>query len=171
MGNILNVGCENDKLVRNRGQMYKMKISGVKAQDKEQWLRMRIGLWPDVSKEIHEQEISAMLADKHFAIFVAQETDERLLGFIEVSLREDILEGCIRKQIGYIEGLYVEPKARGLGIGRLLVEAGEKWAFENGIKDMATDTEIDNNENQKAYIALGYREADRLVLYRKKLIK
>jgi aminoglycoside 6'-N-acetyltransferase I len=132
---------------------------------------MRIALWPDVSREIHEQEISAMLSDKHFAIFVASEEGERLHGFIEVSIREDILEGCIRKKIGYIEGLYVKPETRGLGIARLLVEAGEKWAFEHGIKDMASDTEIDNYGSQKAYIALGYKEADRLVLYRKKLTK
>lgn len=151
--------------------MYKVKIRVVKAQDKKQWLWMRMELWPNVSKEMHEKEISAMLADKNFVIFVARETDEKLLGFIEVSIREDILKGCIRRQIGYIEGLYVDPKARGSGIGRLLVEAGERWAFEHGIKDIATDTGIDNKESQKAYIALGYREVDRLILYRKKLTK
>ena len=146
-----------------------MMIRPVKPDDRQQWLRMRMALWPDVLVEIHEQEISAMLADNLFAIFVAQETDERLLGFLEVSLREDILEGCIRKQIGYIEGWYVMPKARGSGIGRSLVKAAEKWVLEHGVEDMATDTGIDNIGSQKAYLALGYREADRLILFRKKL--
>ena len=148
-----------------------MKIRLVEPQDKKQWLQMRMALWPDISEEIHEKEISAMLVDNHFAIFVAQNTDGKLLGFVEISLREDILEGCIRKQIGYIEGWYVEPEKRGSGIGRLLVENAEKWVLDQDIEDMASDTEIDNFESQKAHIALGYREADRLILYRKKLKK
>ena len=145
-----------------------MTIKVASEADKAEWLRLRMALWPDVSKEIHEREMDAMCSDsERFAVFVVPGPNDRLLGFLEVSIREIIDEGCIFKHIGYIEGWYVEPDWRRKGIGGELVKAAEEWASGKGVTEMGSDTGIEDIVSQKAHQALGYQEQDRLILYRK----
>lgn len=149
-----------------------MTIKMASEKHKTEWLRMRMALWPDVSKVIHEREMDAMISDsERFAVFIVPGPNDRLLGFVEVSIREIIDEGCIFKYIGYIEGWYVEPDWRGKGIGGELVKVAERWALGKGMTEMGSDTGMEHIESQKAHQALGFKEQDRLILYRKTLEK
>ncbi len=133
-----------------------------------QYIELRTALWPDGAEE-HEQEILWMLerADK-WALFVAEGSDRRLLGLLEVSLRE-YAEGASSAPVGYLEGWYVRPEWRGLGVGRALVEAGEAWVREQGCREMASDTQPENDASRFAHERLGYREVERLVCFLKEL--
>jgi aminoglycoside 6'-N-acetyltransferase I len=71
--------------------------------------------------------------------------------------------------VGYIEGWYVAPDLRGMGIGRRLVQAAEDWARSNGCREMASDCTLDNDLSLRAHLALGYEETERLVHFRKVL--
>ena len=127
-----------------------------------------MALWPDVSKEIHKKEIRAMLSDpERFITFIAYDSTNISTGFLEASIREVIDEGCIVKHIGYIEGWYIKPDYRRKGFGAALVQTVEKWVSEQGLKEIGVDTNPDNIQSQNAYQALGYKEQDRYVLYRK----
>jgi len=147
-----------------------MNIKIALEEDKTEWLKLRMALWPDVSKKIHEKEISAMLSKpERFITFIACDSPKFSIGFLEASIHEIIDEGCVIKNIGYIEGWYIEPKYRRKGVGAELVKSAEKWAIEQELNEMAVDTNLNNIQSQNAYQALGYKEQDRFILYRKVL--
>ena len=146
-----------------------MKIRTVKASDAADWLRMRTALWPEETED-HPVEIDRFFAGtrKDLAAFVAEAEDGRLCGFLEAGTRR-YAEGCRSSPVGFIEGWWVDSAHRNQGVGAQLVAAAEDWARSLGLTEMASDTELDNELSQLAHNALGYREVDRLVCFRKKL--
>ena len=135
---------------------------------------MRAALWPDASNDEHTAEANVIAVGDHegslpLVAFVAEMANGELAGFVEVGLRSHA-DGCDPAQpVGYIEGWFVEPARRGQGVGRQLLAQAEEWAQEQGCKEMASDTWIDNESSQKAHEALGYEVVDRCVLFRKSL--
>ena len=63
----------------------------------------------------------------------------------------------------------MDPEWQRRGIGRALVEAAEAWARAAGHTEFASDVEIDNTGSLVAHAALGYREVERTVAFRKAL--
>lgn len=137
-------------------------------EDKSDWLRMRQALWPDAPVEYLILDMDDRLADPDYAIFVASNTDGRLVALIEAGLR-DHGEGCETSPVGYIEAWYVDEHIRGQKLGREMVYAAEGWAREKGMTEMASDTWLDNAAGIAAHWRLGYVEADRLVHFVKRL--
>jgi aminoglycoside 6'-N-acetyltransferase I len=130
-------------------------------------------LWPEASADVHRRELEQVFADRApalpTAIFVAEDGNQRLVGFLETGLRSHA-DGCDpSRAVGFIEGGYVEEGYRRRGIGKSLVTAAEEWARSQGCREMASDTLIDNQSSQKAHQALGYAIVDRCVHYRKSL--
>jgi aminoglycoside 6'-N-acetyltransferase I len=147
-----------------------MDIKIASQADSREWSRLRAALWPDVPQEMHDKEIAAMLSNTgRFVTYLSNDSKGHATGFIEVSIHEIIDEGCVVKHIGYIEGWYVEPDSRRKGYGTDLIKAAEKWVSEQGLTEIAVDTNLDNLPSQSAYQNLGYAEQDRLILYRKVL--
>ncbi len=132
------------------------------------WLELRLRLWPLLSPQENTAETEWLLGRKTYAAWVWVDEDGRAAGFAEAGLRE-YAEGCETSPVGYLEGWYVVPERRGRGIGRKLAEAAENWAREQGMREMASDTELGNTASQRAHARLGYRETDRLVCFLKKL--
>ena len=95
-------------------------------------------------------------------------SDERLGGFIEMGQR-NYAEDCETSPVAYIEGWYVDADLRGQGWGKALVMAGEAWARNQALTEIASDTWLDNETSIQAHLALGYRESERLVHFAKKL--
>ena len=54
-------------------------------------------------------------------------------------------------------------------LGTRLVQAAEAWARRHGLKEIASDTQIENAVSIKAHTRLGYEEVERLVCFRKAL--
>lgn len=71
--------------------------------------------------------------------------------------------------MAYIEGWYIEAALRRQGFGAALVSAGERWARQQGVKEVASDAAIANDGSISAHTALGYQEAARIVCFRKGL--
>jgi aminoglycoside 6'-N-acetyltransferase I len=139
-----------------------------------QLARLREALWPDSSVEEHVGELAPILEDTAaWAVplihLVAEASNRRLVGFLEVGLRSHA-DGCNpSRAVGFIEGWYVSEDRRHQGIGRKLLAAAEDWARSQGCMEMASDTWIDNEVSQRVHEALGYRVVDRCVHYRKPL--
>ncbi len=147
-----------------------MRIRRVQPADWSEWLRMRTALWPDCPREKHEREMALGIspAGPPAAILVAERPGGGLGGFIEVGLR-NYAEGCDTSPVGYIEGWYVDPELRKQGVGAALVRAGEEWARAQGCTEMGSDCRLDNEASLRAHLALGYVEAERAILFCKRL--
>ncbi len=147
-----------------------MLIRPLSPSDREQWLALRMALWPDQSPATHAADMAAILSNPwRHAVFVSVGEDGRLNGFVEVSLRE-YAEGCSSSPVGYIEGWFVEETARQRGIGQALIAAAEEWARARGCREIASDADIRNEVSQQAHRALGFEEVERTVHYRKTLV-
>ena len=141
-----------------------MVIRAVEAGDRGEWLRLRLALWPDSPPEKEGGEVDTFLAGYPLptlmAAFVAVRPEGGLCGLVEVSIHESA-PGCESDRIGYIEAWYVDPDARGLGLGRALVERIEAWARAAGCREMASDTTPFYPLSPAAHAALGYEEVER----------
>lgn len=143
-------------------------IRKASAEDKSEWLRLRLALWPDNTAEDALAEMDEFLSDANTPVFVAVRENGKLGGFLEGGLRK-YAEGCDTSPVGYIEGWFVDEDLRGQGVGGALVQAMEAWAREQGYKEIASDTWLDNETSIRAHLALGYEESERLVHFRKML--
>jgi aminoglycoside 6'-N-acetyltransferase I len=71
--------------------------------------------------------------------------------------------------VPHIEGWYIEPVARGQGLGRALIRSVEQWARTRGFFEIASDTQIENESSARAHEKCGFDEVERLVKFRKLL--
>jgi aminoglycoside 6'-N-acetyltransferase I len=115
-------------------------IRPVVQADAGKWLRLRTLLWPDGAED-HAQEIDAFFAgklDEPAAVFLAQDGEGRVLALLELAIRSELLE-MKNERIGYVEGLFIEPKARGGNVARKLLEFSLAWAGEQQCTAFASD--------------------------------
>jgi aminoglycoside 6'-N-acetyltransferase I len=146
-----------------------LEIREPRPDEQARWLRLRQRLWPHAAGPALALDQEAILSDpERNGVIVAARPDGELVGFVEVSLREQA-EGCSTRPVGYLEGWYVEPEHRRSGVGRRLVEAAEVWAFGRGCQEMASDALLENTLGDLAHRALGFAEVERVVLFRKPL--
>lgn len=150
-----------------------MKIRPITPSDRAEWLRLLLGLHPELPQADHVPSIDAFLASTPIdelipsAVFVAERPDGRLGGFLELSLR-NYAEGCLG-DTPYVESWYVDEDLRGTGVGRALMEAAEKWARDRGFTDLASDALLENRLSHAAHEALGFEVVERIVVFRKTL--
>jgi len=135
---------------------------------------LRTSLWPESPIEHHRGELSAILDGTSkrvypLHIFVAEEGDGTIVGFLEANLRSTA-DGCEeRLPVGYVEGWFVAESRRSCGMGAALLRAAEDWARGQGCIEMASDAAIDNLLSQTVHEASGFTVCGRSVLYKKKL--
>lgn len=134
---------------------------------------MRSALWPDEPEAELARQSDAFLqehgsdATMLTEVFVSETAPGQITGFLELFVR-NIAEGCVGRT-PYVEGWYVDPPARGAGVGRALMNAAEVWARDHGYAVLGSDTEVDNEASQGAHRALGFAEVARIVHFRKAL--
>lgn len=146
-----------------------MELRPLRDDEHSAWLDLRAQLWPEHARDELAREQAEIWSDlDRNAVLVVASVDGRLLGFVEVAIRA-WAEGCSSRPVGYIEGWYVTPDQRRLGIGRKLIAAAERWARGRGCAEMASDAALENDISVRAHAAMGYREVGRAVLFRKPL--
>jgi aminoglycoside 6'-N-acetyltransferase I len=145
-----------------------MTIRAINESDRPDWVRMRDALWPGSLMD-HESETREYFEKRLNApvVFVA-ESGGRLVGFLELDYRK-YAPGCTSSPVPFIEGWYVESAFRRRGIGRALVEAAEAHSRTRGYNEIASDVELENLSSIAAHRALGYREVERVVYFRRPL--
>ena len=89
-------------------------------------------------------------------------------GFLEASIRE-VAEDSETRNVGYIEGWYVEADFRRTGVGRMLVSHAAQWARVKDCKEMGSDCDLENEIGLKAHLGMGFEETSRLIRFRKRL--
>ena len=99
---------------------------------------------------------------KESVIFVAEERKE-LIGFTQLF---PIFSSVSMKRTWLLNDLYVNEKARGMGVATKLLEAAKQFGIETGSKWLILQTAADNFTAQKVYEKNGWvKETD--FFYRK----
>ena len=129
-------------------------IRRVTREDKPEWLRMRLLLWPPGDLPGWLDDMDRMMHDPSTPVFVAVRPNGGLGGFLEAGTRP-YADGCDTSPVGYIEGWSVDADLRGQGVGASLMRAAEDWARAIGCTEMASDTWQDNETSIRAHEALG----------------
>lgn len=145
----------------------KTTIRAADTSDHEAWTQLRFELWPDCPRERHHLEITQILSSPGLVALAF--TDEEAVGFAEVSVRSDHVEGTACSPVPYLEGWYVRSAHRGHGIGRALLSFVEKWAASQGFSELASDAELHNSHSISLHSTLGFREVGRSVHFVKTL--
>ena len=142
-------------------------VRRINDEDREEWFRMRKGIWPEAPDEYLRSDMGDILAGEDDSVFMAF-VDNTPVGMIEASLRE-YGESCETSPVGYIESWFVYPQFRGKGVAGALAGAAENWARSKGCTEMASDTWLGNEMSIRAHLKLGYFEVERLVHFVKRL--
>ncbi len=139
--------------------------------DTDAWAALRAELWPHAGADLQREarEFAAGVPIPNVAAVFVAENDARVpVGFLELALRS-FSDGCDSMPVPHVEGWYVEPGARGQGVGRALMRAAEEWSKARGFAELASDTELDNAASLRAHEACGFSEVERLIKLRKPL--
>lgn len=120
-------------------------------------------LWNDIA----ETEIDEIIQE-HFMgktrIFVF-EKDQKLLGFMNLSIRNDYVEGSSSNGVGYLEGIYVCKQYRRNQIAYRLVKHAMAYFKKLGLTEFGSDTEIENQMSQIFHKAVGFNEVNTIKHY------
>ncbi len=133
-----------------------------------EWLSIGIALWPHAKKSLKKEFLAELKSGKH-KHFLAQNKDGEYLGFINLSLRSDYVQGSSSSPVGYVEGIYVKPKYRKQGVAKELVQEAEKWAKKQGCTELGSDCYLNNTDSQKFHKNLGFKKAGVIVHYIRKI--
>ncbi|WP_445383012.1 aminoglycoside 6'-N-acetyltransferase [Robiginitalea sp. IMCC43444] len=131
---------------------------------------LAIKLWPGCSYEEEFANCWEILNTDRQNIFVAKAGDD-IIGFIQLSLRTDYVEGTTTSPIVYIEGLYIEPSYRNQGVASRLVRKSEDWGLEQNCTEIASDAELNNTGSIDFHKSTGFREVNRIVCFSKTIRK
>ncbi|MDS7597707.1 aminoglycoside 6'-N-acetyltransferase [Agrobacterium tumefaciens] len=135
----------------------------------DDWSLLRSRLWSDASPAEHKAEL-LNFSDKQ-AGFIAYDADGASIGFAEVSLREDYVNGCDTSPVAFLEGIYVKESFRRRGVAAALVAEVTRWAIGKGVTELASDADISNVQSHHMHEAMGFEETERVVYFRKSLIE
>ena len=125
-------------------------------------------LWPHHTAQEMRSEFAEILGKHDAAVFLAFR-EKTAIGFAQCQLRYDYVEGTDSSPVGYLEGIFVAEENRGRGIAKALLSACEDWAKEHGCTEFASDCETDNMQSLRFHLNVGFREANRIICFTKKL--
>jgi aminoglycoside 6'-N-acetyltransferase I len=135
------------------------------------WRQMRQSLWPEMTEAENLDEAEAMMtATSRFFVRIALNREDKPVGFVEATVRNDYVNGCATSPVVFLEGIYVEPWARRQGAARTLVGAVEEWGRKMDCREFASDALLENSDSHSMHRALGFEETERVVYFRKDLL-
>ncbi len=146
-------------------------IEGLNADNIGECAKLAYRLWPDANFEkLMNGFIDIMDSDKGDCfLYYEDETAKEYLGFAQVSMRFDYVEGSDSSPVAYLEGIYVKDENRRKGIAMALVKRAEEWGREKGCSEMASDCSLDNYLSIDFHNGIGFEEANRLVCFIKRI--
>lgn len=120
--------------------------------------------YPSSQEEV-VQRLTESQGDESSVIYVAERSDGRLVGWIQVGVRHLV----VTNRQAEIEGLVVDSFYRRSGIGHVLVERAESWARAKGCSVISLRSNVIRNEARPFYEGIGYKVVKTQWTFRKAL--
>lgn len=136
--------------------------------DIEDVVCLAASLWPGHDEAGLREEFLDLLRDDACAVYIAK-TDGEKIGFAQVQLRHDYVEGTDSTPVGYLEGIFVREAWRKHGYARKLLACCEKWAKEKGCFEFASDCELKNDVSLAFHLRAGFSEVNRVICFAKRI--
>ena len=134
----------------------------------EEIANLAVLMWTENTVQDLVAEFSDTIS-KEDAQFFLKYNQDILVGFAQCQLRYDYVEGTDTSPVGYLEGIFVKEEYRHKGYAKELLSECEKWAKEKGCKEFASDCEINNDSSFGFHMALGFKEANRIIYFTNQL--
>lgn len=127
---------------------------------------LAIKMWPNNTISELQSEFLDLICDDNAVCFIKY-VDNKEIGFAQCQLRNDYVEGTNTSPVGYLEGIFIEKEYRQNGYAKELLLKCEKWAKEKNCTEFASDCEIDNDISLEFHLTMGFKEANRIICFRK----
>lgn len=135
--------------------------------DFDELLNMSQKLWSDYDTDELTKLLKQTVQSKKNRVLLAKTSDRRTIGFSIFSIRSDYVEGANKSPTGYLEGIFVEPDFRKMGIAKQFLCIGESWCKENACTQIGSDTWLTNKESREFHKKLGFWEEEEIVHFLK----
>ena len=147
-----------------------MNFNITKAQKEDALMvaKLAIQMWEGHVLEELAEEFAELMGSPEATVFLGI-VNGQVIGFAQCQLRHDYVEGTETSPVGYLEGVFIEENYRKQGYAKRLLAACENWAKEQGCTEFASDCELDNTGSFKFHLSLGFKEANRVICFTKKL--
>ena len=125
-------------------------------------------LWEGHNTEELAAGFAEIIHSDEGAVFISMK-ENTAVGFAQVQLRHDYVEGTNSSPVGYLEAIFVKSEYRKCGYGKELLKHCEEWSVEKGCTEFASDCELTNNLSLAFHLNAGFIEANRIICFTKKL--
>ncbi|GAB3700586.1 GNAT family N-acetyltransferase [Spirosoma flavus] len=142
-----------------------MRITKINEPDFQEWQQLALALWPDTTESEMTDVLKEINESPKQAAFIARDNQQKAIGFINLSLRNDYVPGASQTPVAFVEGIYVAPDCQQQGVGRALIQQAEQWAREQGSKELASDVVIDNTLGEAFHKGVGFEEVERTISF------
>jgi aminoglycoside 6'-N-acetyltransferase I len=129
---------------------------------------LALKMWPGRERQELETAAKALLASETDAVFLYLDGGQPV-AFVQCGLRNDYVEGTSDRPVGYLEAVFVDGDHRQRGIAGELLKHCEQWARGKGCAEFASDCELTNTESLAFHLHEGFREANRIICFAKRL--
>lgn len=97
--------------------------------------------------------LAAIEADPASRVFVAEDADGRVVGWLQVAQQAHLAED----EVAEVLGLVVAESERSTGVGAKLLQAAEAWVRERGAARMRVRSRIERERAHRFYERAGYQ--------------
>lgn len=125
---------------------------------------------PNSSQEIQFPSIRQLAASEDSrAVLVAVQPTGAVCGYAEVCIRRDHGTGASTVPVACLESWHVAPGLLQHEVGQELLASVEQWALARGLRELASEVALDNEQSVRAHLAGGFAERRRMVHFTKLL--
>ncbi len=123
-----------------------------------------VALWPNNEYDSLQSDFEYIIGHLLNRVYLAK-SDEDYIGFIHLAIRKGFVEGANSSPVGYVEGIYVKPEFRKMGVAKALYNAGVQWVKSKKCYQVGADLGLNNETCPDFYVNMGFDEVNRIICY------
>ena len=129
---------------------------------------LAIKMWPGNTVSELQSEFLDLISSDNSVCFIKY-VGNKEVGFVQCQLRNDYVEGTDTSPVGYLEGIFIREQYRKKGYAGDLLTKCEKWVKQKGCSEFASDCELNNNVSLAFHMNTGFKEANRIICFTKRI--